>query len=74
MQGSANPAVRFEHGSGKGATSSEWGRETTLSRRDQDLFGDLYLRFSFYDQYDSQPPPGANDNDYGTSIAVGWDI
>ena len=40
----------------------------------QDLFGDLYLRFSFYDQYDSQPPPGANDNDYGTSIAVGWDI
>jgi hypothetical protein len=40
----------------------------------QDLFGDLYLRFSFYDQYDSSPPPGANDNDYGTSIAVGWDI
>lgn len=40
----------------------------------QDLFGDLYLRFSFYDQYDSQPPPGANDNDYGTSIAVGWDL
>jgi hypothetical protein len=40
----------------------------------QDLFGDLYLSFSFYDQYDSQPPPGANDNDYGTSIAVGWDI
>lgn len=40
----------------------------------QDLFGDLYLRFSFYDQYDSEPPPGANDNDYGTSIAVGWDL
>ena len=40
----------------------------------QDLFGDLYLRFSFYDQYDSRPAPGANDNDYGTNIAVGWDI
>jgi len=40
----------------------------------QDLFGDLYLRFSFYDQYDSQPPPGVADNDFGTSIAVGWDI
>lgn len=40
----------------------------------QDLFGDLYLRLSFYDQYDSQPPPGAADNDYGTSIAVGWDL
>jgi hypothetical protein len=40
----------------------------------QDLLGDLYLRFSFYDQYDSRPPPGANGNDYGTSIAVGWDI
>ena len=40
----------------------------------QDLFGDLYLRFSFYDQYDSRPPPGAEDNDYGTNIAVGWDI
>jgi putative salt-induced outer membrane protein YdiY len=40
----------------------------------QDLFGDLYLRFSFYDQYDSRPPEGASENDYGTSIAVGWDI
>ena len=40
----------------------------------QDLFGDLYLRFSFYDQYDSRPPPGAEDNDFGTSLAVGWDI
>jgi len=40
----------------------------------QDLLGDLYLRFSFYDQYDSRPPEGANGNDYGTSIAVGWDI
>ena len=40
----------------------------------QDLFGDLYLRLSFYDQYDSRPPPGANENDFGTTLAVGWDI
>lgn len=39
----------------------------------QDLFDDFYLRFSFYDQYDSQPPPGASDNDFGTTIAIGWD-
>jgi len=40
----------------------------------QDLFGDLYLRLSFYDQYDSRPPPGAEENDFGTTLAVGWDI
>jgi len=40
----------------------------------QDLFGDLYMRLSFYDQYDSEPPAGAADNDYGTSLALGWDI
>ena len=40
----------------------------------QDLLGDLYMRFSFYDQYDSRPPPGANENDFGTTLAVGWDI
>ena len=39
----------------------------------QDLFDDFYLRFSFYDQYDSQPPPDASDNDFGTTIAIGWD-
>jgi len=39
----------------------------------QDLFSDFYLRFSFYDQYDSRPPPGASDNDFGTTIAIGWD-
>lgn len=40
----------------------------------QDLFGDLYMRLSFYDQYDSEPPPGAEENDFGTTLAVGWDI
>ncbi len=40
----------------------------------QDLFSDLYFRLSFYHLYDSEPPPGASDIDYGTSIALGWDI
>lgn len=40
----------------------------------QDLFGDLYMRLSFYDQYDSEPPPGAAENDLGTTLAVGWDL
>lgn len=55
---------------------SESGRVRTdfdISYR-QDLFGDLYFRLSFYHLYDSEPPPGASDIDYGTSIALGWDI
>lgn len=40
----------------------------------QDLFGDLYLSFSFYDEFDSRPPTGGNKNDLGTTLAVGWDI
>ena len=40
----------------------------------QDLFGDLYLSFSFYDEFDSQPPTGGNKNDFGTTLALGWDI
>lgn len=39
----------------------------------QDLFGDFYLRLSFYDQYDSEPPSGV-ENDYGTTLSIGWDI
>lgn len=40
----------------------------------QDLFGDLYFRLSFYHLYDSEPPPGVSDIDYGTTIALGWSI
>jgi putative salt-induced outer membrane protein YdiY len=40
----------------------------------QDMFGDLYFRLSFYHQYDSEPPPGASDVDYGTTLALGWGI
>lgn len=39
----------------------------------QDLFGDFYFSVSFYDQYDGKPPEGASKNDYGTTLAVGWD-
>jgi len=44
-----------------------------LQSNRQDLFGDLYLSFSFYDEYDSRPPTGGNNNDFGTTLAVGWD-
>lgn len=40
----------------------------------QDLFGDFYLRLTFYDQYDSKPPEGVGENDFGTTLAVGWEI
>jgi putative salt-induced outer membrane protein YdiY len=40
----------------------------------QDLFGDLYFRLSFYDQFDSKPPEGANENDLGTTLALGWSL
>ena len=40
----------------------------------QDLFGDLYLSFSFYDEFDSKPPTGGEKNDFGTTLALGWDI
>jgi len=39
----------------------------------QDLFEDFYFRLSFYDQYDSRPPEGASKNDFGTTLAIGWD-
>jgi len=39
----------------------------------QELFGDFYLSLTFYDQYDSRPPEGATENDYGTTLALGWD-
>ena len=39
----------------------------------QDLFKDFYVRLSLYDQFDSDPPAGASRNDFGTTIALGWD-
>ena len=37
-----------------------------------DLWGDLYVRFSLFDNFDSRPPTGAPRNDIGGSTTVGW--
>jgi len=39
---------------------------------DFNLPGDWYLRTGFWDNYDSQPPPGFSKNDYGWSNAFGF--
>ncbi|MFV1987829.1 MAG: DUF481 domain-containing protein, partial [Gemmatimonadota bacterium] len=40
----------------------------------QDFLSDFYLSLSFYDTYDSEPPTGVGStNDYGTTLALGWD-
>ena len=38
----------------------------------QDVLGDFYLAFNFWDNFDSEPPVGGTNNDFGTSITVGW--
>jgi hypothetical protein len=37
-----------------------------------DLVGDLYLRFSFYNNFDSRPPAAASGNDRGMTTSLGW--
>lgn len=37
-----------------------------------DLWGDLYLRFTFYDNFDSRPPSDTPRNDFGATTSVGW--
>jgi hypothetical protein len=37
-----------------------------------DLWGDLYVRFSLFDNFDSRPPTKAPPNDFGGSTTVGW--
>jgi hypothetical protein len=34
--------------------------------------GDWYFRFGLFDNYDSQPPEGFSNNDYGWSNAFGF--
>lgn len=36
-----------------------------------DLWGDLYLRFSFFDNFDSRPPVDTPGNDLGVTTSVG---
>jgi len=37
-----------------------------------DLWGDLYVRFSVFDNFDSRPPTDTPRNDIGGSTTVGW--
>jgi hypothetical protein len=37
-----------------------------------DLWGDLYVRFSFFDNFDSRPPTDTPRNDFGGSTTLGW--
>ncbi|MDX1395706.1 MAG: DUF481 domain-containing protein [Gemmatimonadota bacterium] len=55
---------------------TEWGRVRIDGdiKLQQDFLGDFYVSLSFYDQYDSAPPTEAGaTNDYGTTLALGWD-
>jgi hypothetical protein len=36
------------------------------------LFSDLSWNFSFYGNWDNQPPPGLSSSDYGTSSGLSW--
>jgi hypothetical protein len=37
-----------------------------------DVWGDLYFRLGFFDNFDSRPPIDAPRNDFGVSTTVGW--
>jgi hypothetical protein len=37
-----------------------------------DVWGDLYFRLGFFDNFDSRPPIAAPRNDFGVSTTVGW--
>jgi putative salt-induced outer membrane protein YdiY len=37
-----------------------------------DLFADLDFKFTVYDRYDSQPPPGNDTNDTGVTLGLSW--
>jgi hypothetical protein len=36
------------------------------------LFSDLSWNFSFYGNWDNQPPPTLSGSDYGTSSGLSW--
>ena len=37
-----------------------------------DLYADLDFKITIYDRYDSQPPVGNENNDYGTTLGLSW--
>jgi putative salt-induced outer membrane protein YdiY len=38
-----------------------------------DLFSDFDFKVTFYDRYDSQPPPGNETNDTGITLGLSWE-
>ncbi|MEL7448931.1 MAG: DUF481 domain-containing protein [Pseudomonadota bacterium] len=38
-----------------------------------DLFSDFDFKVTVYDRYDSQPPPGNENNDSGLTLGLSWD-
>ena len=54
-------------------TSGRWRIDFDIKFR-QELFGDFYVSISFYDQFDSKPPTGGTKNDFGSTLALGWDF
>lgn len=53
---------------------SQWGRYRINFDNSiyLDLWGNLYLRFSFYDDYDSRPQGDTPKNDLGMTTSFGW--
>jgi hypothetical protein len=53
---------------------SQWGRYRISFNNSVylDLWGNLYLRFSFYDDYDSRPQGDTPKNDLGVTTSFGW--
>ena len=37
-----------------------------------DIVGDLYWSINLFDSYNSDPPPGQKNNDFGVSATIGW--
>ena len=55
---------------------TDWGRVRASFnfKIRQEFLLDFYVSLSFYDDYDSRPPTAASKNDFGTTLALGWDL
>ncbi len=47
-------------------------RLSAQSSIQREVYRNLYLTFSVYENYDSEPPSKTPKNDFGTSTSVGW--